>query len=230
MSENIFQETPETAVEPKPSFSIPTEVEGFVGEGKKYRSVEDALKSVPHAQEHISKLEQELATLREQVTKSKTAQELLDEIRRESASVNQPVADKGFDVDAVAPLVDQIISQREAQVRQKENASKVVSEFTKVFGEKAEEQFIKLAADSGLSVQELNRLSATSPNAVLKLAGLTQSKENVQRHSGGDVNTERFQNNSNEPISARVGRDKSSTKDVVNAWRRAGEKVKQNLS
>ena len=34
---------------------LPTEVLDFVGDGKKYSSVEDALKSVPHAQKHIQK-------------------------------------------------------------------------------------------------------------------------------------------------------------------------------
>ena len=64
-----------------PQFQIPTEAVELVGEGKKYSSVEDALKSVPHAQKHIQTLESELATLKEELSKRKTTEELLDEIK-----------------------------------------------------------------------------------------------------------------------------------------------------
>ncbi len=40
-------------VNQQPVFQIPTEAAELVGDGKKYQSVEDALKSVPHAQKHI---------------------------------------------------------------------------------------------------------------------------------------------------------------------------------
>ena len=40
----------------QPVFQIPTEAAELVGDGKKYSSVEDALKSVPHAQKHIQTL------------------------------------------------------------------------------------------------------------------------------------------------------------------------------
>ena len=74
------QETVQTDTQPK-AFEIPTEAQAFVGEGKKYQSPEDALKSVPHAQKHIETLESELALVKEELTKRKTTQELLDEIK-----------------------------------------------------------------------------------------------------------------------------------------------------
>src|SRR5687768_7954579 len=61
--------------------TIPPELVELVGAGKKYATVEAALKALPHSQSHINKLEAELATLREEVTKRKTTQELLDEIK-----------------------------------------------------------------------------------------------------------------------------------------------------
>ena len=65
----------------EPLFQIPTEAAELVGDGKKYSSVEDALKSVPHAQKHIQTLESELATLKEELMKRRTTEELLDEIK-----------------------------------------------------------------------------------------------------------------------------------------------------
>ena len=67
-NENIFDnQTPdnqEPVVNLAPQFQIPTEASELVGAGKKYQSVEDALKSVPHAQKHIQTLENELANVK----------------------------------------------------------------------------------------------------------------------------------------------------------------------
>ena len=83
--ENINIEPSTNEVQTKdsqvPQFEIPTEASELVGSGKKYTSVEDALKSVPHAQKHIQTLESELATLKEELTKRRTTEELLDEIK-----------------------------------------------------------------------------------------------------------------------------------------------------
>ena len=68
-------------VNQQPVFQIPTEAAELVGDGKKYQSVEDALKSVPHAQKHIQTLESELASVKEELTKRRTTEELLDEIK-----------------------------------------------------------------------------------------------------------------------------------------------------
>ena len=72
MSETIFDgaTTPTEPVVPEvtPTNTIPQELVDLVGENKKYKTVEDALKSVAPAQAHISKLEAELAQLKEQIT------------------------------------------------------------------------------------------------------------------------------------------------------------------
>ena len=81
----VFTQTP--SVETPPVIVTPTapvisqELSEFVGTGKKYATLEDALKSVPHAQTHISKIEQELAQAKEELLKRKTTEELLEELR-----------------------------------------------------------------------------------------------------------------------------------------------------
>ena len=47
-----------------PAFNVPPELSEFVGEGKKYGTVEAALASIVPAQQHISTLEQENNELR----------------------------------------------------------------------------------------------------------------------------------------------------------------------
>jgi HD-GYP domain-containing protein (c-di-GMP phosphodiesterase class II) len=208
-----------------PQFTIPTEIVELVGSGKKYQTVEDALKSVPHAQKHIQTLESELAELKEELTKRKTTQELLDEIKS-GVLPEQTTQAVEFDQDRLTQIVEQTLTNKEKQLRAQSNAKSVADKFTEQFGEKAQEVYATIAKESGLSVQDLNKLAATSPNAVLKLAGLFKGVTTSK--STGTVNTESLNaNRSPETLSARVPKG-ATTKDLVNAWKIAGEKVKQN--
>lgn len=213
----------------QPTFQIPTEAADFVGDGKKYNSVEDALKSVPHAQKHIQTLESELAAAREELAKRKTAEELLDEIKSGIQPQATPAGSE-FDQDKLLQLVDQTLEQKERQRAAKTNAESVASKFTEKYGQKAEEVYNTVAKESGLTVQQLNSLAASSPKIVLKLAGLEGVSAPVAGKPNSTVNTEAL-NNKIDPsqLSARV-KQGATTKDLVNAWKIAGEKVKLNLS
>lgn len=207
--------------------TVPQELAELVGEGKKYASVEDALKSVPHAQTHISKLEQEMAQLREEVSKRKAAEDILAEIKASSTQTTSTSVPNGVTEDTVAQLIQKQLELSEAKKTQKQNAEIVVNKFKESFGEKAEEMFTTLSKDTGLTVQQLNSLAASSPNAVLKLAGLDSSSKTtpVVKHPTNSVNTEGLKpQNGNGELSARV-KQGASTKDLVSAWRNAGQKI-----
>lgn len=228
--ENIIdQKTPEDqgSPAPAPTFTIPTEASDFVGDGKKYQSVEDALKSVPHAQKHIQTLESELATLKEELAKRKTAEELLEAMKSNVQSENTPPSVE-FDENKLIAIVNQSIEAKEKQLTAKQNASLVANKFTEKFGDKAEEAYNTLAKESGLTVQQFNSLAASSPKMVLKLAGIEEGKSVPPAHSSGTINTQNL-NTKPAEASARVPKG-ASTKDMVAAWRAAGDKVKQNLN
>lgn len=204
------------------TFEIPTEVQELVGEGKKYRSPEDALKSVPHAQQHIQTLEQELAEAREELTKRKTTQELLDEIKSgiQPTATTAPVGE--FNQDNLMDLVNQTLSIREQQANAKANANIVAKQFTVQYGDKAESTYNSIANDLGLTVQQLNELSAKSPKVVLKAAGL-QTSLPISKSDGG-INTQALSQQTKVPqVSARV--QGGSTKDLLSAWAAAKVKI-----
>lgn len=230
--ENIFDnQTPDDSkpdVPAVPPFQIPTEASELVGNGKKYQTVEEALRSVPHAQNHIKTLETEMANLKEELSKRKTAEELLENIKSGiQHETTTPV--NTFDPSQISDIVNQSLEHREKVNAQKANSSLVVQKFTEKFGEKAEEAFVTLAKDSGLTIQQLNALAGTSPNAVLKLAGLG-NVQSTPSSSSGSVNTEALKNSGKGELpSARVPKG-ATTKDLVAAWKVAGEKVKQNLN
>ena len=209
-------------------FEIPTEAQDLVGEGKKYASAEDALRSVPHAQKHIQTLEAEMAELKEELAKRKTTQELLDELKSETKQpVENTTQEAGLNEDAIMSLVNQTLQRNEQTKTAKANADSVAKRFQSKYGSEAETVYNKLAGELGMSTQQLNSLATSSPSVVLRLAGLTDSAPANVAKSSGSVNTESLaQTKPTGEISARVGKGKS-TKDLVNAWRAAGEKIKQ---
>lgn len=222
-TEPTTQEAQKVDTPPK-QFEIPTEAQDYVGEGKKYKSPEDALKSVPHAQEHISTLEQELAEVKEELTKRKTTQELLDEIKSGTQPVENTTPSAEVNQDTLEELVAKTIEQKESAKVAKSNAKSVAEKFTAKYGQTAEAAYNQIAKDSGLDIQQLNNLAATSPNAVLKLAGL-DGKVTSPSSTSGTINTQALNETPTDSTSARVPRG-ASTKDLVKAWKAAGEKVK----
>lgn len=231
-NEEVVDQTPQEVVEQKPiEPTIPQELVEFVGEGKKYKSLEEVYKAFPHSQSHISKLESELAQLREELSKRKTAEDLLKEIESRGFSANTPdhLDDSQNQTGSVAPSVDiekvveSILTKKSVEATQQANASSVVEAFKSNFGEKAKEVYTKLAESNGLPVSELDRMAKLSPQLVLNLAGIKPKSPTQSGKVGGDVNTV-FSNNVESVPSAKVG-DLSNTKEVTRAWRAAKEAV-----
>jgi len=225
-TESTTQETQQVDTS-TPKFEIPTEAQDFVGEGKKYKSAEDALRSVPHAQEHIKTLETELAQMKEELTRRKTTEELLDELKSGNQPVEATPQGVELDQDRIMQLVNQTIEQKEKQSKAKQNAQTVASKFTEQYGAQAESAYNQIAKDAGLTVEQLNNLAATSPNVVMKLAGFETKSTPVGKISSS-VNTQALNNTAKPELSAKVPKG-ASTKDMLAAWRNAGEKVKSQL-
>jgi hypothetical protein len=213
----------------EPVFQIPTEASEFIGSGKKYQSVDEALKSVPHAQKHIQTLESELANVKEELLKRRTTEELIDTFKSDYQPEYTPQGES-FDQDRLYEVVDQTIAARERQKVAKQNTNQVVGKLTEKFGDRAEEAYINIAKESGLTIQQLNVLASSSPGAVLKLAGLSVSQSTSAPTSQGTINTQALsQNNQQTSLSSRVPKG-ATTKEMVNAWKTAGEKIKQTAN
>jgi hypothetical protein len=224
--EQSTNEAVQTDTAPK-AFEIPTEAQELVGEGKKYQSPEDALKSVPHAQKHIETLESELASVKEELTKRQTTQELIDELKSGAQPSEVTPQEPVLNQDNLMALVNQALDNKTMQQTANQNTKSVSEKFTAQFGEAAESVYNKITKDTGISIEQLNKLSATSPGAVLKLAGIEPTNV-TPVSSSGNVNTNALENKSvdNSQLSARV-KQGATTKDLAAAWKIAGEKIKQ---
>jgi hypothetical protein len=187
MTDNIFQgtdqvqetqvATPIVTTTPE----IPPELAEFVGVGKKYASLADAHKAFPHAQQHISTLEAENARIKAELEKRKTAEELLQDIQNGlTQKIPETTEIPSISANDISQLVRTEMERKATEDSAKQNQIAVVQEFTKKFGDKAQSEFEKIAAELGVPVTSLNQLASTSPKAVFKLAGIDVTPKNTQ--------------------------------------------------
>lgn len=216
-------QTPPVVTPPSPV--VPTELQELVGQGKKYATLDDAIKSVPHAQTHIAKLEQEAAQLREELQKRKAAEDLLADIKAGITQQGETTPKVDLSQETVSNIVKNVLKQEQESNIQAQNAKSVMTAFETAFGDKqkAEQEYIKIAEKNNLPVQMLNQLAMTSPEAVLNLAGLKKTTQPVGKVSS-DVNTINFNTTEPEMPSAKL-KPGATTKDMVAALEAARQKV-----
>ena len=204
---------------------IPTELQGIVGEGKKYSTVEAAYASIEPAQSHIATIEAENASLKQTLEGQRTTRELVDELRSTQAT-GETTPRAEVNQEHISTMVNQELTKIEQSKVKAQNNSTVAQRFMKQYGTKGEEVYNKLAKDSGLTVADLNIIAANSPTAVFKMAGFEQKQTDVSP-TMGSVNTQAYQAEPTGDLNARV--KSFDTKDVKTAWAIAGQKAKRNL-
>jgi hypothetical protein len=185
------------------------------GDRQKYTSVEDALKSITPAQEHINRLEAENAELKRKAEEAKTIEELMSKLESET-KVDQPVG-QTFDESKVAALIEAQLERKQQESVSRQNTEAVMKAFQERYGEKASEAYNQMAQEAGLTSDMLKNLAATSPKVVLKLAGF-DSKPSMPGKTESTVRTEGFGASKVLP-SAQVKMVGSDTNQLVNAWR-----------
>lgn len=182
---------------------------------QKYATLEDLAKGAAHAQDHIKKLEAEIAAMKE--GKEKTALEaFLEKIAPPAAPAPaQPTAQPtGVKLEEVEAVVRKLKEKEQAEA----NAKSIREELIKLAG--SEDAAAKLLHDkataSGLTTVELSALAARSPAAARKLLGLgeqaappARTTPSVSGHAPGT-----------EPPRKRIMLGGASTADTVEAFRK----------
>lgn len=207
---------------------LPEELQNLVGEDKKYKSVEDALKSIPHSQQHISQLEQELAEMRERLESARTVDDILDQINQPKQEEHKEPERKQespqLSQDDIARIVDSRISEQERMQTAHQNQQAVVERMQELYGDKAEETYVHRAEELGVPVEWLNETASKSPQAVFELFGLNKKERATpKKTSEGSYNSDSFKGQSRpERKPVMTG---ASTSELVDAWRRSRPEV-----
>jgi hypothetical protein len=165
--------------EVKPENTADSLLQTIVGEdgSPKYKTVEDALQALPNSQNHISKIEAENAELREialtlkqKLDEASKVEDVLGQLKADNQQAERPSV-QGLDEQQVAGLVEQTLAQRDAAAKQKANQKLVADELSSRFQANAEAEYVKKAAELGMTVAQLNQMTATAPKAALALFG-----------------------------------------------------------
>ena len=217
----IFEDkTVEGSVE-EPVVSVADQYAELIGEGKKYKSIEAALSSVAPAQDHISKLEQEMAELKAELDKRKTVEDALNSLVTSKGSEETPSSNT-LDEGAIETLVANVLNKTESKKTQENNILSVDAKMKEVYGEKAVEKLNAKAQELGVGVDFMMSLAAKSPVAFLNQFGINnQSTTGNHKPSEGSINTQVFQGTP--PVKPKSVMRNATTKDMVNAWRAAGD-------
>jgi hypothetical protein len=212
--------TTETTASPQTTQpSLPEEVMALVGAGKKYATPEDALKSVPHSQAHIARLEQEMKELRERAAQSKAIDDVYEALtsrqqNEQPVTASAPIVDERF-IDAV--LERKLEEQRRAEEK-RVNLGKVKDTLVAKFGDKAPDVFKKKAEDLGINESFLTDLAAKSPVAALELFGANAKEKVATAVSSGSINSQALVQNQ-QPVLPKAVMAGASTSDLLSAWR-----------
>ena len=184
MAENIFDDK---------SGEQKSILDTLVGEGKKFKTVEDLAIGKVQSDEFIEQLQTETAGLREDLGKRVSVEEAISNLKK--SGVNN---DNGGDTspaqlspDDIQSIVTKTLTETQTAQTYNKNLDVTSNLMTEKFGEKAAETLQNKAQSLNLSVQELKDIAGKSPDAFKELMGLTQKQTSgTPQSSGGTVNTE----------------------------------------
>lgn len=177
----------------------------------KYKTYADAFKALKASQDHIKTLEKDNQELREAKVKATALEELTSALRPDKT----PVETVDFSKD-IPIHVEKALERIEAERAAKANRDAVVAAAVAAFGtEGADKEFYSRAAAVGLSVADVNALSAKSPKAVLDLLKIEPVKGAKPPIPTG-VRTEGFQTPQPKDIPSAM--KAKSSKELAAAW------------
>lgn len=192
--------TTSTPSQPNPLEDLLKEIKNEKGE-QKYKSLEDALNGLKHAQEYIPKIKQEkteselrIEQMEAELNRLRSLEETVFDLTQkqvETQTAGVPVSE-----EELAKIVESTLTKREREALYAKNQKTVASILMEKFGEDAPKVFYDKAKEMDLTVEEINMLAAKTPKAVLTLLGVSETdahKQSSMSPSRGSLNSSEFQ-------------------------------------
>jgi hypothetical protein len=184
-------------------------VDALVGDGKKFKTVDDLARGKAESDRVIAARERELAELREELGKRSTVEELMERMKQ---STHQSAADQtreGQPPSEPQRLTDEDLEQRIAAISTKRdqervvqsNVQEVTNRLLEVYGteDKANEVVNAKARELGVSTAFLQDVAAKSPKAFFAQLGLTEAARPSASAPRSDVRSEALDLNRSGP-------------------------------
>lgn len=164
----------------------------LVGEGRKYKTIEDLAKAYVNIDGFVEQLKSENSKLRQDLAQAKTLDDVLDQLKASNAPPpdkdESPV--KALGVDEIAAIVKQTVTGMETARTKQDNLRKADAKMKELFGEKAAEVFSQ-EAPTQEKREALVALASVDPDKFVAL--FAKPPANKQVGMGTDVNTAALQ-------------------------------------
>lgn len=172
------------------------EISLLVGEGRKYKTVDELAKAYLNADSFIEQLKAENQELRSKTVEAKTIDEVLERLTANqsnaaTATAGEPASStNGLSAEDVAKIVQQTVTGLETAKIKEGNIKKADAEMRKIFGDKAGEVYKSVAKTPELHNAYM-KLAEADPSQFVALFTKEQgsTSQGSQVDSGSSVNT-----------------------------------------
>jgi len=188
MTENVFKnDSSQTQLENQQQ-QIEDYLEHYVGEGKKFKDVQELAKGKYEADNYIPTLEKKLDELKAELEKRQTAAEIADQLRSrlaeqktgdESNQGNTNLGEntrddqtKGLTQEDIEKLLEERLIQREQQTKAQRNIAEVSKTLNERIGATTNKWLQDKARELGVTVDYLEKQAEVSPKVFYNLVGL----------------------------------------------------------
>lgn len=144
-------------------------VHELVGEGKKFKTVDELAHGKQESDRYIDTLKGEKEELTALVENLK---ERLAAAQRTQPDPAQHTSPPTVSSDDLVKTVRDVIAEENAVQTRAVNLNSFEKEITKAFGDKAADKLREAANTTGMSVDQLKELAATTPEAAKRLVGI----------------------------------------------------------
>lgn len=192
MTESLFNTQTPPSVDPNKNY-----LEELVGEGKKFKTVEDLARGKYEADMHVAlknrqldDLTKDYSKLREDYNATPKLQEVLDQLlaAKDTSSNNNTQMNEdtrnesAFDPSKLDSMVETKFQEIEAKRKAQENWNTVKDKLQEKLGERFPEILASQTQKLGLTADKVEELARTSPSAFFRLMGLdeVQSQDTFQ--------------------------------------------------
>ncbi len=159
----------------------------LVGEGKKYKTIEDLAKSRLEADNFIEQLKTENKGLRDDLATRARLEEVVDRLASRNSQEDHDDGDNhALDNESRQPaftekdldkLLEAKITQKERERTAKENRQAALNELQRIYGNDASRILSERVEALGLDKEDINALAGKSPSALVSLISGKTSQE-----------------------------------------------------
>lgn len=166
-----------------PNTQVDNPLEVLVGEGRKFRSVEDLARGKIESDNHIKRIQEENRLLREEMNSRARLEELVEKLSKPTTPSNEHNQSHREPETSNAPSnitkdeLEKFYKEQRRKESEEKNLNDVVTELTKTFGSNWKSKVQEKARSLGLSDEDAFNLAKSKPKVLLELLGNQRTAE-----------------------------------------------------